>query len=92
MSVAKPLKKRVLVVDDDRALRHALSTMLDSAGFSISEAGDGVSALAQIQDHRFDLVILDLGLPGIGGLDILSEIQTLKSPPKVIIVTADDTP
>ena len=93
MSAPKPSKKKqVLVVDDDRALRHALSAMLDNAGFAIAEAGDGVSALTQIQDHRFDLVILDLGLPGIGGLDILSEIQTLDSPPKVIIVTSDDTP
>jgi CheY-like chemotaxis protein/anti-sigma regulatory factor (Ser/Thr protein kinase) len=93
MSVPKPSKKKqVLVVDDDRALRHALSAMLDNAGFAIAEAGDGVSALTQIQDHRFDLVILDLGLPGIGGLDILSEIQTLEFPPKVIIVTSDDTP
>jgi CheY-like chemotaxis protein len=92
MSSAKLAKKQVLVVDDDRALRHALSAMLDSAGFTISQAADGVSALAQIQDRRFDLVILDLGLPGIGGLDILSDIQTLSSPPKVIIVTADDTP
>jgi len=93
MSAPKPSKKKqVLVVDDDRALRHALSAMLDNAGFAIAEAGDGVSALTQIQDHRFDLVILDLGLPGIGGLDILSEIQTLEFPPKVIIVTSDDTP
>jgi CheY-like chemotaxis protein/anti-sigma regulatory factor (Ser/Thr protein kinase) len=92
MSTAKLAKKQVLVVDDDRALRHALSAMLDNAGFSITEAADGLSALTQIQDRPFDLVILDLGLPGIGGLDILSEIQTLKSPPKVIIVTADDTP
>jgi len=92
MSTAKLAKKQVLVVDDDRALRHALSAMLDNAGFSITEAADGLSALTQIQDRPFDLVILDLGLPGIGGLDILSEIQTLKFPPKVIIVTADDTP
>jgi CheY-like chemotaxis protein/anti-sigma regulatory factor (Ser/Thr protein kinase) len=92
MSTAKLAKKQVLVVDDDRALRHALSAMLDKAGFSITEAADGLSALTEIQDRPFDLVILDLGLPGIGGLDILSEIQTLKSPPKVIIVTADDTP
>jgi CheY-like chemotaxis protein/anti-sigma regulatory factor (Ser/Thr protein kinase) len=92
MSTAKLAKKQVLVVDDDRALRHALSAMLDNAGFSITEAADGLSALTEIQGRPFDLVILDLGLPGIGGLDILSEIQTLKSPPKVIIVTADDTP
>src|SRR5262245_31958773 len=93
MSAAKPFKKKqVLVVDDDRALRHALSAMLDNAGFGLAAAADGVSGLTQIQHHHFDLVILDLGLPGIRGLDILSEIQTLESPPKVIIVTSDDTP
>src|SRR5215510_15380320 len=92
MSSPKPVRKRVLVVDDDRTLRHALTTMLQAAGISVIEAADGVSALAQIQSRQFDLVILDLGLPRIGGLDVLSEIQTLNSPPKVIVVTADDTP
>jgi len=92
MSSTKPSKKQVLVVDDDRALRHALYTMLDAAGFAATEAADGVSALKQIQNRYFDLVILDLGLPRIGGLDILGEIQTLQAPPKVIIVTSDDTP
>ena len=92
MSSPKVIRKRVLVVDDDRTLRHALSTMLNTAGISVAEAADGVSALSQIQSRQFDLVILDLGLPRIGGLDVLSEIQTLSSPPKVIIVTADDTP
>src|SRR5687767_6113467 len=80
---AQPAMRQLLVVDDDRVLRRVLVTLL--------EAADGVSALAQIQDRRFDLIILDLGLPHISGLQILSEIQKLESPPKVIVVTADDT-
>jgi CheY-like chemotaxis protein len=83
--------RRLLVVDDDRALRRALVTLLESAGFSVAEAADGLTALTQIKDRQFDLIILDLGLPQISGLQILSEIQKLESPPKVIVVTADDT-
>ena len=92
MSSPQLVKKRVLVVDDDRTLRHALVTLLEGAGFSATPAGDGASALTQIRRHSFDLIILDLGLPRVSGLDVLAEIQRLESPPKVIVVTADDTP
>src|SRR5436190_22285387 len=92
MSSPQPAKKRVLVVDDDRALRHALVTLLDSAGFSVTSLGDGAAALLEIHENEFDLIILDLGLPRVSGLDVLSEIQKLESPPKVIVVTADETP
>lgn len=88
---AQPVTRRLLVVDDDRTLRRALVSLLESAGFSVAEAADGISALAQIQDNQFDLIILDLGLPHISGLQILSEIRKLEVPPKVIVVTADDT-
>jgi CheY-like chemotaxis protein len=92
MMSAKPHRKRVLVVDDDRTLRHALVTLLETAGFSAADAADGASALNQIRGKSFDLVILDLGLPRVSGLDVLKEIQKLDTPPKVIVVTADDTP
>src|SRR5436190_20919642 len=92
MSSPQPAKKRVLVVDDDRALRHALVTLLDSAGFSVTSAGDGAAALVEIHESGFDLIILDLGLPRVSGLDVLAELQKLEAPPKVIVVTADETP
>jgi CheY-like chemotaxis protein/anti-sigma regulatory factor (Ser/Thr protein kinase) len=92
MSSPQSGKKVVLVVDDDRTLRHALVTMLESAGFSVKGVGDGAAALKQIHGQQFDLIILDLGLPRVGGLEVLAEIQTLVSPPKVIVVTADETP
>src|SRR5437762_2293404 len=92
MNSPQPSKKRVLVVDDDRTLRHALVTLLEAAGFSTTSAGDGAAALVQIRDHSFDLIILDVGLPRVSGLDVLAEIQKLDSPPRVIIVTADETP
>src|SRR5262249_32190262 len=92
MTSAAPSNKRVLVVDDDRTLRHALITLLHSAGFPPTAAADGAAALSEIRANAFDLIILDLGLPSVSGLDVLAEIQKLESPPKVIIVTADDTP
>jgi DNA-binding response OmpR family regulator len=82
----------VLVVDYDRALRHALVARLKSAGFSANGVGDGPSALIEIREQLFDLIILDPSLPRASGLDVLTEIQKLQSPPKVIVVTADDTP
>ena len=92
MSLPQQSKKRVLVVDDDRTFRHALTTLLGTAGFASIGAVDGGAALDELQAKRFDLVLLDLGLPGIPGLDILAEIQKMQTPPRVIIVTADDTP
>jgi len=88
----RPDRKHVLVVDDDRTLRHALITLLDEAGFDATPAGDGAAALHRLGESAFDLVILDLGLPRVSGLDVLAEIQKMESPPKVIVVTADDTP
>jgi len=81
-----------MVVDDDRTFRHALVTMLNSAGFQATPAADGADALAEIHKNTFDLIILDLGLPRVNGLEVLAEIQKLDSPPKVMVVTADDTP
>jgi CheY-like chemotaxis protein/anti-sigma regulatory factor (Ser/Thr protein kinase) len=92
MSFAQSGRKLVLVVDDDRTLRHALVTMLESVGFFATGVGDGVAALTQIREQQFDLMILDIGLPRISGLAVLAEIQKLDSPPKVIVVTADETP
>jgi CheY-like chemotaxis protein len=85
-------KRHILVVDDDRTLRHALVTLLESAGFQVTPAGDGAAAVTQIHKRDFDLVILDLGLPRVSGIDVLAELKKLPAPPRVIVVTADDTP
>src|SRR5262245_34547275 len=92
MPPPQPAKKRVLVVDDDRTLQLALIRLLDAAGFTAAAASNGATALAEICSRTFDLIVLDLGLPEVSGLDVLAEIQKLQAPPKVIIVTADDTP
>jgi CheY-like chemotaxis protein/anti-sigma regulatory factor (Ser/Thr protein kinase) len=92
MKARQAAKKRVLVVDDDRTLRHALVSLLEAADFAASSCGDGAAALLQIHDNPFDAIVLDLGLPRVSGLDVMTAIQKLDAPPKVIVVTADDTP
>jgi PleD family two-component response regulator len=61
---------RVLVVEDDEATRGALRALLDDAGYVCDEASDGECAVAAIRGARFDLVLLDLGLPGMSGADV----------------------
>src|SRR5215813_11444896 len=82
---------RVLVVEDDRAFRHAISTFLREAGHETTEVADGHAALAAVTDRPFDVMLLDIGLPGISGLDVLREVQNLATPPRVVMITADDT-
>jgi CheY-like chemotaxis protein/anti-sigma regulatory factor (Ser/Thr protein kinase) len=92
MSPSSGAKGRILVVDDDRALRHALSTLLADAGYTVAQASDGPEALAGLARAPTDLMLLDLGLPGMSGLDVLAQVRARPSPPRVVVVTADDTP
>ena len=87
----RPTKGRILVVDDDRGFRHAMSAFLREAGHRVSEASDGRAALGVMATQVFDVVLLDVGLPGMNGLDVLSEVRKFDVPPRVVIVTADDT-
>ena len=60
----------VLVVEDDEATRGALRALLDDAGYACDEASDGERAVVALREARFDLVLLDLGLPGMSGTDV----------------------
>jgi two-component system, OmpR family, phosphate regulon response regulator PhoB len=66
---------RVLIVDDDQRVRTVVAWQLEADGFAVTEAGDGAAALAQIECDRPDLVVLDLSLPGVGGLDVLRRVR-----------------
>jgi DNA-binding response OmpR family regulator len=82
---------RVLLVDDDRALRHVLATLLKEAGHFVESAGDGPEAIALLGNDTFDIVLLDLGLPSMSGLEVLARARALPTPPLVVVMTADDT-
>ncbi len=83
---------RILVVDDDRVTRHVLSKVLTGAGFSTSVAKDGVEALHALRTKRFDLLLLDVWMPRMNGLDLLAKLRTRKTRPRVVVMTSDDAP
>ena len=83
---------RVLIVDDDRALRHALASLLQRAGYAVEQAADGPEALVHLRGEPIDVLLLDVNLPGMSGLDVLTEVRALTEPPSVVMMTADDTP
>jgi DNA-binding response OmpR family regulator len=76
-----------MVVDDEPAIRDLVGTYLRDDGFEVVEAVDGEQALARFTERTPDLVVLDLRLPGIGGLDVLREIRRTSSV-YVIVLTA----
>jgi len=80
----------VLVVEDEQSLREPLVYILQREGFDVFEAADGPSALVQWQNNSPDLILLDLMLPGMSGVDVCREIRTRSSVP-IIMVTAKDS-
>jgi len=85
-------RRHILLVDDDRGLSLALSTLLTDAGHEVETAGDGPDALVLLGQRAFDIVLLDIGLPTMSGLDVLAQARAFATPPLVIMMTADDTP
>lgn len=77
--------RRVLVVDDDPDARWLATDALVEHGFEVSEADDGHRATEQFQGRRPDLVVLDLGLPGIGGLDVLKWLRAMSDVPVIVL-------
>lgn len=80
----------VLVVDDEPRISGLVRDYLDQAGFRVVEAADGSGALAAFDRHRPDLIILDLGLPGVDGLDVIRKIRTSSDVPIVILSARTD--
>jgi FixJ family two-component response regulator/anti-sigma regulatory factor (Ser/Thr protein kinase) len=81
----------LLVVDDDDATRRGLSQLLANAGFTVDDASDGAEALNKINSNTYSVVLLDIQLPGIGGLDILARCTAKRNPSKVVVITGVDT-
>jgi DNA-binding NtrC family response regulator len=81
----------VLIVDDDEATRQGLRMLLTNVSFSVDTAADGAQALEKINMHDFGVVLVDVRLPGIGGLDLLARCIAKRPPPKVIVMTGVDT-
>jgi DNA-binding response OmpR family regulator len=82
--------KTVLVVDDEPKIATLARDYLEHAGFAVLTAGDGPSALAAIRQRKPDLVVLDLGLPGLDGLDVTRAVRRESSIPIVMLTARDD--
>ncbi len=80
----------VLIVDDEAALRKVLQTSLTARGFSVEEAGNAEQAIDMVTDSRFDLVLLDINMPGLGGIGACRRIRSLQPNIGIIMVTVRD--
>lgn len=83
---------RILVADDDRTTRFAISSMLKNAGYAVNEVDNGAEALRKIEQNSFDLAFLDIWMPQLTGLEVLARIREGESHPKIVIMTSDNTP
>src|SRR5712672_3002865 len=81
----------VLIIDDEAEIRESLQTLLEMEGFAVETAISGEAGLQRIGEHPFDLVLLDLALPGRDGMEILAEIRAHEIGLPVIMITAYGT-
>jgi two-component system KDP operon response regulator KdpE len=81
---------RILVVDDEPQIRRALTTNLRARGFEVDEAASGEDALRAAARDRPDLVVLDLGLPGMDGIDVVHGLRGWTTVPILVLSARDD--
>jgi two-component system KDP operon response regulator KdpE len=81
---------RVLIVDDEASLRKALRTSLVASGFLVEEAGNGEEAMEAVRLSAFDLVLLDINMPGMSGFDACQRIRKLSPKAGILMVTVKD--
>ncbi|MHB1171378.1 MAG: response regulator transcription factor [Lacisediminihabitans sp.] len=82
---------RILIAEDEMRIASFVEKGLRAAGFAVTVAADGRAALAEAQTGQFELMILDIGLPGLNGFDILETLRDEGNPIAVIVLTARDS-
>ena len=80
--------EKILIVDDEKSMCQFLSIMLRKEGYQITAAHNGKKALDQFQKNKFDLVITDIRMSGMDGIELLSELKKIDQTVPVIIMTA----
>jgi CheY-like chemotaxis protein len=81
---------RILVVEDEPALRSQLREQLVAKGYSVDVAADGETGLHLGREYPMDLAIVDLGLPGLSGLELIRQLRSLQRGFPILILTARD--
>jgi CheY-like chemotaxis protein/anti-sigma regulatory factor (Ser/Thr protein kinase) len=84
--------KSILVAEDDPTTRYLLRNVLKAAGFSVATAADGSAALGKLRKQKFDLLLTDIWMPRLNGLELMAHLRHEAIRPKVVVMTSDDTP
>ena len=79
---------RILLVEDDTGLQTSLAEILREAGYAVDVTGDGIEGLFFGEEYPIDLAIIDLGLPGLPGLDLIRKLRELERQFPILILTA----
>ena len=80
-------KPRILLVDDEERFRANLQRMLDAQGLTVKSAGSGAEALEELARNPYDVIVLDIRMPGMDGLAALKEIKRINPEVEVIILS-----
>jgi two-component system OmpR family response regulator len=84
------MSQTILIIDDDPQIRQVLRIAITQAGFGIEEAGDGAEGLAKARTGRFDLILLDIGMPQMDGLEVCRTLRTTDQTPVLFLTARDD--
>ncbi|NBA97409.1 response regulator transcription factor [Pseudomonas sp. R5(2019)] len=82
---------KALIVDDHPVIRLAVRMLLENKGYKVvGETGDAAGAIQQARETSPDVVILDIGLPGVDGLEVIDRLKRLDHPPRILVLTAQE--
>jgi two-component system, OmpR family, response regulator len=81
---------RILLVEDDHSVADGLQSSLEQGGYAVDHVGSGELALAAAEAEHYDIIVLDIGLPGIDGFQVLKRLREKKSTASVLVLTAYD--
>ena len=84
----QPARKRILVVEDDPEMRSLLKDFMEEEGIEVASVEDGSEAFRRLARENFDLIITDIRMPGLSGLDILPGLKQIRPRSPVIAITA----
>jgi two-component system nitrogen regulation response regulator NtrX len=82
---------RLLIVDDEPGIRESLTGILEDEGYQVESAASGEAGLELIRKTAFDVILLDVWLPGMDGLETLERVRELENPPEVLMISGHGT-